>query len=326
MRAASFAIASIVAALTVRSGALPDVSPATRHAMTARAPGMPPAALRFGRSVGSPTAGRLIGGMHLEEAAYLRMVPVYAPGDVRWGLQPLVAMIERAARAVRRQFPEAVLSVGHLSRSGGGDLDRHRSHESGRDADIAFFVRSVKGKELFASHFVPFRGDGTAATWPGAYFDDAKNWALVESLVGDPEGHVTHLFVASPLRARLLAYAERVGAPGGVRMRAAELMQQPRGTLPHDDHFHVRIGCPPKMTSCVENPAARVVRPAPSLMVHGRRTAAPRPEVDTAPKRGAAPAPSAPDPGKDTPDPEDSPADPAIPPAAMPAPLDDVDG
>jgi penicillin-insensitive murein endopeptidase len=326
VRSASFALASIIAAITVRSGALPDAVPAPRHAMTARAPAMAVAALRFGRSIGSPTAGRLLGGMHLEEAPYLRMVPVYAPGDVRWGLEPLVAMIERAARSIRRQFPEAVLSVGHLSRSGGGDLDRHRSHESGRDADIGFFVRSGKGKQLFASHFVPFRGDGTAATWPGAYFDDAKNWALVESLVGDAEGRVTHLFVASPLRARLLAYAERVGANGALRMRAAELMQQPRGTLPHDDHFHVRIGCPPRMAGCVENPLARVVRPATSITVHGRRASAPHPEVDTAPKRAPSPPVPSSAPSRGAPDPDDSPTEPSAPPAAMPAPLDDVDG
>lgn len=298
--------------------------------MTARAPAMAPAALRFGRSIGSPTAGRLLGGMHLDEAAYLRMVPCYAPGDVRWGLEPLVAMIERAGRSIRRQFPDAILTVGHLSRAGGGDLDRHRSHESGRDADVGFFVRSAKGKQLLASHFVQFRGDGTAASWPGAYFDDAKNWALVESLVGDPEGRVTHLFVASPLRARLLAYAERMGAPGALRMRAAELMQQPRGTLPHDDHFHVRIGCPPHMASCVENPPPRVTRLPPSVTVHGRRSAAPRLEVDTAPKR--APAPSVPPapppaaPAKGSPDVDDVPPDPVTPPATLPAPLDDVDG
>jgi penicillin-insensitive murein endopeptidase len=267
--------------------------------------------------------------MHLEEAAYLRMVPVYAPGDVRWGLEPLVAMIERAGRAIRRQYPEAILSVGHLSRAGGGDLDRHRSHESGRDADISFFARSAKGKQLLASHFVPFRGDGTAASWPGAYFDDAKNWALVESLVADPDGRVTHLFVASPLRARLLAYAERVGASGAVRMRAAELMQQPRGTLPHDDHFHVRIACPPHMAGCVENPLARVMRPAPSVTVHGRRSAAPHPEVDTAPKRAPVPSPVATPPRtptKELPDTDDVPPEPATPPATLPAPLDDVDG
>ncbi len=74
---------------------------------------------------------------------------------------------------------------------------------------------------------------------------------------------MTHLFVAAPLRARLLAYAEHAGAPQDTRMRAAELMQQPHGVLPHDDHFHVRIGCPAHMNGCVENPTTRVARSSP---------------------------------------------------------------
>ncbi len=81
---------------------------------------------------------------------------------------------------------------------------------------------------------------------------------------------MTHIFVAAPLRARLLSFAERTGAPPNVRVRAAELMQQPRGALPHDDHFHVRIGCPPHMTGCVENPIARPHKQEPFL-AHGRR-------------------------------------------------------
>ena len=232
------------------------------HGSTARRPAtMGLASLRFGRSIGSPDEGQLVGGAHLDETAYLRVLPAYSAGDARWGLEPLVTMIDRAARAVRRQFPDAILSVGQLSRAGGGDIDRHRSHESGRDADIGFFMRNAADKQLVPSHFVTVRGDGSAAAWPGALFDDAKNWALVAAMVADPEAHVTHLFVSAPLRARLLAYAERVGAPAAVRMRAAEAMQQPRAALPHDDHFHVRIACPAHMTACVENPTAHPDRP-----------------------------------------------------------------
>jgi penicillin-insensitive murein DD-endopeptidase len=201
--------------------------------------------------------------MRLETAPYLRIVPSYAAGDVRWGLASLVEAIDRAARAVRRQFPDSVTSVGHLSRSGGGDLDRHHSHESGRDADVGFFVRDHQGRELLADHFVSFRADGTAASWPGAYFDDAKNWSLVQALVTDPQAHVTHLFVWAPLRARLLAFAERIGAPMPVRVRAAEVMTQPRGALPHDDHFHVRIACPAHMQGCIEQPTSMHARRPP---------------------------------------------------------------
>jgi penicillin-insensitive murein endopeptidase len=136
----------------------------THHAATARVTSPALASLRYGRSVGSPTDGHLIGGTHLDETGYLRVEPADAPGDVRWGVGPLVDMIDRSARSVRRQYPDAITSVGHLSREGGGDIDQHRSHESGRDADVGFFVRSSTGKELLSSHFVAFRGDGTAPT------------------------------------------------------------------------------------------------------------------------------------------------------------------
>ncbi len=210
--------------------------------------------LRQGQSVGSPTDGRLLGGSRLADAPYLRILPMYASDDARWGLGSLVALVDRSARAVRRQFPDAVLSVGHLSRRGGGDIDRHASHESGRDADLSFYIRDQAHHPLYSDHMVPFRGDGTAPSWPGAFFDDARNWALVSAIAQEEHTHVTYVFVAAPLRARLLAYAARTGASVAIRNRAAELMVQPRGSLPHDDHFHVRIGCPAGMTACVELP------------------------------------------------------------------------
>ncbi|WP_394826668.1 penicillin-insensitive murein endopeptidase [Pendulispora albinea] len=252
--------------LSSTAGARPAGAPRVMHSAVA----MSAAAMRIGRSVGSPTTGHLIGGSHIEETPYLRVVPFYAGSDARWGLGPLVDMIERAARQVRKKYPDAVLSVGHLSRRGGGEIDRHASHESGRDADIAFYVKNYAGKPVLSDRFVPFRADGTAGTWPGAYFDDERNWLLVTSFVTDPVAHVSHIFVASPLRARLLAYAARIGAPVAVRNRAAELLMQPRGSLPHDDHFHVRITCPSGMHECIEFPMrkggpvyARVPAPHP---------------------------------------------------------------
>jgi penicillin-insensitive murein endopeptidase len=207
-----------------------------------------------GQSLGSPTHGQLVGGAHLTEAPYLRIVPEYAGQDVRWGLGPLVGMIDRSARQVRRHFPDAVLSVGHLSRRGGGEIDRHASHESGRDADIGFYIMNDQKKAIYEQSFVAFTGDGKAKTWPGAHFDDARNWALVVALLTDPAARVTHIFVAAPLKARLLTYAERMGAPLPLRIRASETLAQPHGALPHDDHFHVRIACPAHMSKCIEQP------------------------------------------------------------------------
>ncbi|MDF2692431.1 MAG: hypothetical protein K0S65_814, partial [Labilithrix sp.] len=248
-----------------------------------------------GRSVGSPTEGHLLGGAHLDAGPHLRIVPVYAAGDARWGLEALVGMIDHAARGIHKQYPDAVLSVGHLSRQGGGEIDRHASHESGRDADIGFYVRNQQGKSIFADHFVAFKGDGTAPTWPGAQFDDPKNWALVAAIAGDARARVSHIFVASPLRTRLLQYAEKIGAPPALRSRAAELMAQPKGSLPHDDHFHVRIACPAGQggEKCIEQPLARKRPPSAATgkaalaSAHGSKSHSPS---TPAPARGHAAA------------------------------------
>ncbi len=233
----------------------------------------------MGRSVGSPTEGHLVGGAHLSDATYLRVMPADRAGDVRWGLGALVGMVERAAQHVRHLYSGAVLNVGHLSKSGGGNIEQHASHESGRDADLPFYVQDAHNRQIFADHMVAFRGDGTSPTWPGAHFDDAKNWALVSAVLEDPVARVTHIFVSSPLRMRLLQYAAHVGAPETLRTRAAFAMVQPRGTLPHDDHFHVRIACPSGMTSCIENPAMHIARRGHGAHARGRERAMERVEL-----------------------------------------------
>jgi penicillin-insensitive murein endopeptidase len=279
----------------------------------------------LGRSVGSPTDGHLIGGSHLDDGSYIRSLSMYAGSDDRWGLGSLVAMIDRSARAVHRQFPDAILSVGHLSRRGGGDIDRHASHESGRDADLSFYIRGQTNHPLYSDHMVSFRGDGTAPSWPGAFFDDAKNWALISAIAQETHAHVTYIFVAAPLRARLLAHAAHIGAPLEVRNHAAELMVQPRGSLPHDDHFHVRIGCPTGMNACIELPT----RPKPLVAARASRHASPlastKPLATPAAHRPTEPkAPEAP-----SAVPADAPEDdtsPAVTSAVLASPFDDVDG
>ncbi len=319
--------AAIVTVLTVLSGSPVLGGSKAGRGSVARVAALTPAATRYGQSLGSPTDGRLIGGMRVDETSYLRILPAYGNGDVRWGVEPLVAMLDRAARSVRRQYSDATLSVGHLSREGGGELDRHRSHESGRDADVGFFVRRASGRQVLETNFVPFRADGTAPTWPGAFFDDAKNWALVSALLEDPEAHVTHIFVASPLRARLLAYAERIGAAEALRLRAAETMHQPRGSLPHDDHFHVRIACPERMQRCVENPVARPSGPVHALAGRTRRGGTASAPATAAPPRRAVPDARAVD--ISTPDSSEMAQpllEPSPPPLEVRAGIDDVDG
>ena len=309
-----------------------------------------------GRSVGSPTQGHLVGGVRLNESVALRISPAYAGNDVRYGTRALVHLVDRASKRVKQRFPDAVLTVGHLSKHGGGEIDHHASHESGRDADLAFYVKSTAGKPLYAPAFVAFAGDGKARAWPGAHFDDARNWALVEALVHDPEARVTHIFVAQPLHDRLMAYSQSAGVSHATRIRVAEVLAQPHGALPHDDHFHVRIACPHGNRECIENPepptAARNKHPgrradsshakpargrAPARQGHVAKAPPPREPAAAARKppapstradedaRDSEPQP-APTAGSEASVPKLGPVVPGLDSVVIPAPIDDVDG
>jgi penicillin-insensitive murein endopeptidase len=210
-------------------------------------------------SIGSPNDGHLRGGARIDTSKpYFRVVPSYESGDVRWALPTYVNMVDRAARAVNKRFPGSVLDVGDLSQQNGGDLRRHHSHESGRDGDLGFYAVDAKGKQVHGRTFVKFEPSLASPNYPGARFDLARNWAFVQELLTDPVARVSHIFIAEWLRHELLTYA-RPRVSRALHDRAALVLMQPHHSLPHDDHFHVRISCPHELHStCVE-----LARPAP---------------------------------------------------------------
>lgn len=198
----------------------------------------------------------------------LKILPGYAASGVVWGHPDLISLLERASHVVAKKFPGSVLGVGQMSRKSGGDVGGHASHESGRDADVGFYRKSGKAKMLDARSFSKVAKDGKSAD--GSLFDDARNWAFVEALLTDPKVRVNHIFVVKHLRTRMLAEAARVGAAERVRERAAEVLMQPRHAQPHDDHFHIRIGCPAGSDACVEvAEAPHVVAKARAKVAHG---------------------------------------------------------
>lgn len=205
----------------------------------------PPPGLRS-RSLQFPWRGKLLKGLSVRESQYVRHVGEYAEHGHFYGTWELAQLIERAARRVAFRLPGAKLSLGEISREGGGRIDGHRSHESGRDVDIGFYMTRTDGSPHYTYAFVDFdhRGRGVP---PNHYlrFDDARNWELVSKLLTDGEARVQYIFVASHLKHRLLAQAVRTGAPEAVIARAKVALVQPASGHPHRNHFHVRIYCAP---------------------------------------------------------------------------------
>jgi penicillin-insensitive murein endopeptidase len=203
-------------------------------------------------SYGGSSGGRLKNAVRLSAKGDGYLIPPnWARRGLNWGTEELVGIVVRAARRVDREHPGSRLYVADLSPRRGGPSAWHRSHQSGRDADLLFYAIDEQGNPTPPPPSMIQYGDdgGTPAIdeagnpLPRVFFDTPRNWALVRALLEDSAVDVQFLFIYEPLKQLLLAHAHEQGEPEELIARAAELLHQPGDSLPHDDHLHVRIYC-----------------------------------------------------------------------------------
>jgi len=201
-------------------------------------------------SVGMPNLGVQTGASQLPISG--RGFVRYRPqGKNHWGRPRLVAALERIAGEIDSELPGGVLVIGDLGAQRGGRIPGHASHRSGRDVDLLFYALTPAGASIVSPGFVRYEGDGLAVEPDsGDYLrlDVARQWLLVKKLVTSPEIGVQFLFISQPLEALLMDYARARGEPLELQDRAQTVMLQPRDSLPHDDHLHLRIACSPEET------------------------------------------------------------------------------
>ncbi|MFO0680997.1 MAG: penicillin-insensitive murein endopeptidase [Sandaracinus sp.] len=196
-------------------------------------------------SLGTTSCGIVCTGAELPDRgeAFLRGRP---GEETRVGVPRLVEALGRAASAVRSAHPGTQdLRIGDVGAPHGGHHPRHASHRAGRDVDILFYVEDAAGRPVPSAGFVAFSRFGHAFSPEGDlyFFDDARNWELVRTLLTDETIEVQWIFCSRGVEARLLAYALEHEPDPDVLFRAPYVLQQPENARPHDDHFHVRVYC-----------------------------------------------------------------------------------
>jgi len=193
------------------------------------------------RSVGDTADGYLVGARRIEETNKLKILPRQKERGLRYGTDELVATLEHTAQV----FFEATatpLWIGNVSRPAGGDISWSVSHNSGRDADLAFAYVDGAGNPADPPDLVPLDARGLAPRL-GLRFDAPRTWRIVRALLESPHADVQYLFISTPLRGLLLAHARQQGAPTDLVKRAEEALRQPAGSSAHDDHLHLRLYC-----------------------------------------------------------------------------------
>ncbi|MBV8778071.1 MAG: penicillin-insensitive murein endopeptidase [Alphaproteobacteria bacterium] len=190
------------------------------------------------RSIGSYTKGCIAGAVALpaEGPTWQVMRPAR---NRAWGHPVLIAAIERLAAAASAAGWPGLL-VGDLGQPRGGPMvTGHASHQLGLDADIWF--TPVPNRRLSPSE----RDNMAAASIVAADGNDVDRsvWGpsyrrLIEDTARLPE--LARMFVNPAIKRALCREA------GADR----DWLRKVRPWWGHDDHFHIRLNCPPGQTLC----------------------------------------------------------------------------
>lgn len=122
-------------------------------------------------SLGHPHDGRLVNAVELPPGAgWVRTVPEQSFGTDET-IQALVFVIGR----VRAEHPETPAAfIGSISARRGGKLHPHKSHQSGRDADVHFYLTKRDPRRWYEP--------ATAEN-----LDRPRNWTLLRSLITETD-------------------------------------------------------------------------------------------------------------------------------------------
>ena len=222
----------------------PDERPAIDSPLTFRQIVDPARRSAGSIALGNTSRGGLIDPAMVPDAGEFHYIlPAHLGRPTHYGTDELVELLLTSAEQVASAFPASRLAVGNLSVFDGGRISWSRSHNSGRDVDLGFFIRDKEGADLPLETLVHIRRSGAVAEIPGATFDTERNWAVVKALLTSETAKVQWIFIYAPLERMLLAHATKLGETQALIDKAATIMHQPGDSAPHDDHFHIRIFC-----------------------------------------------------------------------------------
>ena len=176
-------------------------------------------------SIGTPDAGLLLNPVPFPEG------PFWTLREPResWATDETIGFVITAIEAVEARYPGSPrLVIGDLSNPSGGRIDRHRSHQAGRDADIGLYYRTGPAQD--------FR------TARPKELDAARTWALVRALVTETD--IERIFIDRSLMRVLydqaLAEGEDASWLADIFGRTSDkgIIQHERR---HKDHLHARF-------------------------------------------------------------------------------------
>ncbi|MGB0592295.1 MAG: penicillin-insensitive murein endopeptidase [Myxococcota bacterium] len=195
-------------------------------------------------SGGDPFAGWLTEGEAFPMGPNHRLQHHVNKSKTYYATAALVDGLLNAARHVADEFPGGQpLVVGNLSQKNGGDIGDSRSHNSGRDVDLVFFMTQLDGTSVRVRNH-RYDEEGKSRRLPKKYkFDVDRNWAAIEALGSNKALGLQWVIIEPHLERLLLAHAKSLGVDAATLRHYADMMTLPAYAGPHENHVHIRVQC-----------------------------------------------------------------------------------
>jgi LysM repeat protein/murein endopeptidase len=181
-------------------------------------------------SIGKPNAGYLINGVRMPEGKeWIVGVPDHA-----WGTDETIEALVHCIKKVHDEIPDTPpVILGSISAEHGGPVPPHKSHRTGRDVDIHFFLTKRSPNKWYE--------DATADN-----LDRRRTWALIRTITTDTD--VEMILIDQSVQDLLEEYALGIGEDPtwieelfhDVRPYSALIRHVPG----HTGHMHVRFVSP----------------------------------------------------------------------------------